>query len=67
MNLDLLNFLPGLKRPLTLLFGVILFAWNEAHTAGYVAEVPQMAYSFLALFGFNALGQGQKNDLKKSD
>jgi hypothetical protein len=63
MNLDILNMFPGYKRPITLLIGVVLFAWHEASTAGYISDVPTYAYSLLALFGYNALAQGTKNDM----
>ena len=65
MNFDILNFLPGWKRPLTLIVGCVLFVWHEASTAGYIMDVPDYLYPILAMFGFNALSHASKNDAAK--
>lgn len=64
MNFNITNFLPGWKRPLTLVLTVVIFAWHEAAAAQYIPDVPDLVYVGLGLFGFNALAHGQKNDAK---
>lgn len=63
---DILNFLPGWKRPLTVIFAVAVYAWHLAFTEQLISfDVPSYVYMIAGLFGFNALSQGVKNDAAK--
>jgi hypothetical protein len=61
------NFLPGWKRPITVLLAVVIYAWHLAFTEGMIGmDVPSYVYMIAGLFGYNALSQGSKNDAVKA-
>lgn len=69
MNADffekLLNFMPGSKRLITFVVAVALYAWHQAFLLEFISfDVPSAVLGIAALFGFNALAQGSKNDAK---
>lgn len=67
MNLDFIfNFLPGWKRPITVILAVVVYGWHLAFTEGVIGmDVPSYVYMIAGLFGYNALSQGAKNDAVK--
>lgn len=63
---DLMNFLPGWKRPITVFMAVVIYAWHLAFTEQLITmDVPSYVYMIAGLFGYNALSQGSKNDAAK--